>query len=304
MRDLSQEKVWSFISDGTKGEYQKCQFRKTKGVKVENYEDLVAKIAAIQFRNSNYVLLFRGQNQDYRLDDSPKKNSTIRPTLFRRDKGYGVDHWNRLIRNRYEVLEDAENQLIDRWRHHEFEFLSKLERSAVTRWSILQHYEVCDTPLLDVTNSLRIAASFASLSNPSGKTKEAAADDTMADDAYIMVLAVPQISGGVTTCAYEEMQALRLSSICPPTAIRAHLQEGYLIGEYPELQTFDQKMKYELPETDFAMRLIAKFHFNPLTFWKKPDVFPRVTKQALYPNDSDELFDICRSINVDSPTLP
>ena len=304
MRDLSQEIVWSYSEDKPEGGWGKCQVRKTKGVEVENYADLAAKIAAIQFRNSNYVLLFRGQNYDHRLDDSSKQNSTIRPTLFRRDKGYGVDHWNELIRGRYKNLNSAESQLIQKWRNRKFEFLSKLERSAVMRWSILQHYEVCDTPLLDVTHSLRIAASFASLNNPSGKTEADVADDSMVDEAFIMVLAVPQISGGVTTCAYEEMQTLRLSSICPPTAIRANLQEGYLIGEYPELQTFDQKMKYELPETDFGKRLLAKFRFTPKTFWAESDVFPQVFKQALYPNDSDELFDICNSIHVDPPTAP
>ena len=40
----------------------------------------------------------------------------------------------------------------------------RLRRQRILRWSILQHYEICDTPLLDVTQSIRIAASFASRS--------------------------------------------------------------------------------------------------------------------------------------------
>lgn len=298
MRDLSQDKVWSFSADGKSGNFQKCQFRKTRGVKVHNYADLVGKVAAIQFQNSNYVLLFRGQNKDYRIDKSTKKNSTIRPSLFRRDEGHGVDHWNQIVSRRYKKLIAAENKLIQEWRNQGFMFLSKLERSAVIRWSILQHYEVCDTPLLDVTHSLRIAASFASLENPSGNDAQAVANDSMVNEAFIMVLAAPQISGGVTTCSYDSMQTLRLSSLCPPTAIRAHLQEGYLLGEYPELQSFDQKMNYDLPETDFGKRLIAKFRFNPASFWKEEEDFSRIPKKALYPNESDELYDICKSIKT------
>lgn len=37
----------------------------------------------------------------------------------------------------------------------------RLKRQRILHWSILQHYEVSATPLLDVTHSLPIAASFA-----------------------------------------------------------------------------------------------------------------------------------------------
>jgi hypothetical protein len=32
-------------------------------------------------------------------------------------------------------------------------------------WSLLQHYEICDTPLLDLTHSLHVSCSFAFDSN-------------------------------------------------------------------------------------------------------------------------------------------
>jgi hypothetical protein len=53
---------------------------------------------------------------------------------------------------------------------------------------MLQHYEVCPTPLLDVTHSLRVAASFAT-------------EDATDNHAVLYVIAVPQISGAITaTC--------------------------------------------------------------------------------------------------------
>ena len=48
-----------------------------------------------------------------------------------------------------------------------------------------------------------------------------------------------------------------------------HLQEGYLLGEYPEIADFEQKTHYEDYEMDFGQRLIAKFRFNPSTSGKQ-----------------------------------
>ena len=136
------------------------------------------------------------------------------------------------------------------------------------RWAILQHYEICPTPLLDITTSLRIAASFASHDHDG--------------QAYLFVLGVPNLSGAITASAEAGLQIVRLSSVCPPKAIRPHLQEGYLLGEYPEMYDFDQKSHYKHFEIDFGRRLIAKFCFEPKRFWRD-DAFPMVSKEALYP---------------------
>jgi hypothetical protein len=277
MRDLSQDKVWSYSDETPNGGWGKCQVRKHAGTLVNSYKDLAVKVASIQFHNPNLVLFFRGQEADFRIDNSPQKNSTIRPSIFRRDESYGIDNWNAEIRRRYQELAQAETRLVEFWKKEVRDDpagLRRLERSSVIRWAILQHYEVCDTPLLDVTLSLRISASFASLNNASG-------------EAFVMVLAAPQISGAVSACAHNEMQILRLSSLCPPSAIRPHIQEGYLLGEYPELRTFEEKTNLALHETDFGQRLIAKFRFNPATFWNDPD-FPLFSPEALSLSEGDD----------------
>lgn len=40
-----------------------------------------------------------------------------------------------------------------------------VKRKRIVQWSILQHYEVTETPLIDVTQSLKVACSFAVLDN-------------------------------------------------------------------------------------------------------------------------------------------
>lgn len=135
----------------------------------------------------------------------------------------------------------------------------------------MQHYEICRTPLLDVTHSLRIAASFAS-------------DGNQSDDAFVFVIGVPNLSGAVTASSEASIQIVRLSSACPPQAVRPHLQEGYLLGEYPEVADFEQNSHYRYYEMDFGRRLVAKFRFNPSTFWHSPN-YPRASKEALYPRE-------------------
>lgn len=84
---------------------------------------------------------------------------------------------------------------------------------------------------------------------------------------FVFVLAVPNLSGVITASAEADVQIVRLSSVCPPEAIRPHIQEGYLLREYPELGDYDQKLNYANFEVDFGRRLIAKFSLKPKEFW-------------------------------------
>ena len=74
------------------------------------------------------------------------------------------------------------------------------------------------------------------------------------------------------------------------------MQEGYLLGEYPELWDYEQKELYRPFEIDFGRRLIAKFNFNPRSFWKK-GTFPKVAKQVLFPSaEQDPLNKVAQAI--------
>jgi hypothetical protein len=285
MRDFSQEGFWTITHDRPEGTRGGQWARSREPLRVESYNDLAARIASLQFHNPHLVLLFRGQRREY---FSGRRDPTIPPTIFRGSDRHGVRDWNELVFRRFDNLKLAESLLIREWNNRfggrpDFaESTRRLVRSPVIQWAILQHYDVCPTPLLDVTHSLRVALSFASLDNDS-------------ENAFLMVLGAPQISGAVSACAHNEMQVLRLSSLCPPSATRPHIQEGYLLGEYPELRTADQKMNLKLQETDFVRRLVAKFKFHPRDFWNDP-YFPPLPTEALYPDTQDEVFELCRVI--------
>ena len=274
MDTIGQQELWSFV-DGTDEARTTTNggVRRGAGHYIRSYLELATKIAELQFRNRDYVLLFRGQGSDYR---NVKRNSTLKPSLLRpkTKKNPGTV----TLTQRFQELELGESILINQYEIGRLLGLDRLKRQRIVRWSILQHYEVCPTPLLDVTHSLRIAASFATHCGTS--------------EGFLFVLGVPNLSGGITASAEAGLQTIRLSSICPPSALRPHLQEGYLLGEYPEMGAIAQKEHYGHYEIDFGRRLVAKFRFSPPTFWKS-DNFPLVAKSALYPSPKrDPLFEL------------
>lgn len=275
METIGNQQLWSWLDGAEKAEQvSNTKVRKDRGRLVESYLDLAQKIAELQYRNRDYVLMFRGQATDYK---NRQANTSLRPSMFRsrESKSNSAD-----IQMRYDRLRRAEEILIARYSHMGHD---RLKRYQLIRWAILQHYEVCDTPLLDVTSSIRIAASFASMSN--------------SPEAFIYALGLPNVSGAITASAEASVTILRLSSVCPPEAVRPHIQEGYLLGEYPEISTWNQKRQYENYETDFGLRLVAKFRFSPANFWRADRDFPQIPKSALYPaSENDPLLPLMQEI--------
>ena len=270
METIGTSKIWTYSATQSEALPGKCSsVRKSQGHRVNNYMELATKVAELQFKNRDFVLLFRGQAQDHKNRAS---NTSLKPTILRSAQPGKVPGASTLAA-RYEHLQGAETELVAQYEAVGLPGIDRLRRQPILRWAILQHYEVCGTPLLDVTHSLRIAASFAS---------------TDADEAYIFVLGVPHISGAITASAEAGLQIVRLASVCPPSAIRPHIQEGYLLGEYPDLGGIDQKAQYQHYEVDFGRRLIAKFRFNPASFWYKSRYFPQVTHEALYPGETED----------------
>jgi hypothetical protein len=269
METIGQSSLSTYLSDGWHKEgVTNEDIRRDRGYSVGSFSNLVCSVAQLAFYNRDHVLLFRGQGSEYRT--STKMLTSIQPSIFRSG---GVEDWPTTLRARFRRLESADQRLKQLWFDHNLEDETRLVRQLILRWAILQHYEVCATPLLDVTHSLRIAASFASHAGAGVK-------------AMLYVLAVPQLSGAITASAEANLQIVRLSSICPPSARRPHFQEGYLLGEYPEIQTVAQKDNYRLFEIDFGRRLLCKFRLQLRSFWSD-DAFPCVPKKALYPDRRD-----------------
>lgn len=268
METIGKQTLRSFDAEGQISIMTCTNIRKSSGLYVRNFRDLAARVAELQFRNRDFVLLYRGQKADHK---NHAGNTTIRPSILRHTTA-ALKASNDQVESRFHDLITCEANLI----HHINEIISdretrmRMRRERILRWSILQHYEICPTPLLDVTHSLRVAASFAS--------------DDAEEEAFVFALGLPNLSGAVTASVEAGLQIVRLASVCPAVAMRPHIQEGYLLGEYPEVSSADQKGLYESYELDFGRRLLAKFRFNPRSFWTDHE-FPRIERSARYPED-------------------
>ncbi len=245
--------------------------RKSPGHIVKTYRDLIKKLAELAFENPEFVLFMRGQNKDFCADTG----TTLFPTMYRDSLGSETSdkfyYWE--LKDRYEELEKKERMLYKLFGVH---YRKRVSRSKMLRWAILQHYEICPTPLLDVTQSARVAASFAFEGALSSR-----------DYVYLYVLGLPQIHGSITVVSEQALQIVRLTSVCPPTTLRPYFQEGYLLGTYPPVDTLFEKGRYARSEMDCANRLIAKFRLKKVGFWD--DEFQPLGNSALYPEESNSV---------------
>ncbi|MDQ6432856.1 FRG domain-containing protein [Mesorhizobium sp. LHD-90] len=209
---------------------------------VRTFRQLVEHVARLAYINNDEFLFFRGQSNDYR---SRAGGTTLYPGIYRGD---AIPE--REIRHRFDMLDQACKLLIEKWRSQSLEGLRDIRLKRYVQWSILQHYEVHQTPLLDVTHSLRVACSFAQLKRTGGT-------------AYVYVLGLPHVTNRISINSEHEIVNVRLLSICPPAALRPHFQEGYMAGTSDVTTDFDSKT-----ELDFRNRLIAKFAIpDTVAFW-------------------------------------
>jgi hypothetical protein len=135
---------------------------------------------------------------------------------------------------------------------------------------------VTATPLLDITQSLRVACSFAQFRS---------SDPTC----YVYVLGLPYVTNRITINSEHDLVNVRLLSICPPAALRPHFQEGYLAGTADVTTEFESKT-----ELDFRNRLIAKFAIpRARSFWGTG--FDQIPESALYPK-GDQILELCNEL--------
>ena len=242
---------------------------KADAYEISSYKNLVHHVARLSCLNKDHLLLFRGQNNDYL---NKTNSSTFYPTIYRGE---------RITRDELELrinaLNNASSTLVDLLGQEGVEGTPEVKRRKYVQWSILQHYEVCPTPLVDFTQSLRVACSFAL--------------DGASADPYIYVFGLPYLTNRVSINSEHDLVNIRLLSICPPDALRPYFQEGYLAGTDESLDDYESKS-----DLDFNRRLIAKFRISRLAkFWGKG--FSPIPRNALYPA-GDRIDRICKQISA------
>jgi len=266
------DKVATILEEGSFSSYSVVDVAADKGCAVDSYEKLVDLVAEIGYRNPQFTLLFRGQHEDYREPYNPdKKISSLFPSAWRKGpKGRNqaktdMKEWCERLQELKTVFSKADRR--------------RLRAIPERPWAILQHYSSetkCVTPLLDVTDSLRVAASVAT-QGYLGETKNAR------PYGFVFVFGFPAIDQGTTISVDDGLILLRLAAVCPKNARRPHFQHGFLAGTFPTDKLCAGK-KYK----NFALRLIGKLRVSTGdSFW---DIDCPLRERALFP-DFDSLRD-------------
>ncbi len=249
-------------------------------IDISTYEDLMEEIAELSYRNPKAMLFFRGQKKDYRI----KTRFNLKPSIFRTDKK--GEELKKVINDRYQDLKFCSNILVEKIINYDFNHNEKLtdgEKEEIyyieeLQQSILQHYEVCPTPFLDVTQSIRVACTFATLDNEE-------------EYSFVFVFALPYISGRISDNSEEYIKNVRLTGIGTTYAKRPFYQEGFLIqAKYVKIDNV------QLDKLDFNRRLIAAYRFkNDDSFWGSEK---KIEKKNLYP-EKDIMKEICEEVKYE-----
>ncbi len=241
---------------------------KAPAFEANHFRALVEHVARLAYANPDDLLFFRGQDRDYQ---SKAGGTTVYPSIYRGDSLAG-----RELRHRFDLLDQAARLLVDKFKTAKIDGHRELRHKRYIQWSILQHYEVVPTPLLDLTQSLRVACSFAQMRS---------SDSTC----YVYVFGLPYLTNRISINSEHDIVNVRLLSICPPSALRPYFQEGYVAGTADVTTDFDSKT-----ELDFRNRLVAKFAIpRARSFWGSG--FDQIPESALYPK-GDAIFELCANL--------
>lgn len=221
------------------------------GLIVKTYVDLVQCVAEVSYKNREFMPLLRGQVDDHLTIRTLVPKSSIVPTIYRPGPGQRVVKSN-LLNERYQALDIAKLQFL--------KMIDGLQTSAEFRksdyidfdeiaWAVFQHYEVLPTPLIDVTQSLMVACTFA-LTNNTNRY------------GYVYVLGLESMNPTVYFSYNTRHQLIRLMSLMPKIARRPLHQEGYLVGNYPIRRS-------QGTNNNLANRMLAKFRIPTKGFWNR-----------------------------------
>lgn len=240
---------------------------------VTSYRDLFRVVAFLNVMNKRHQLVFRGQSCDLEPTPTLLRGEWTSP----RNGTFGVAADRAYYAAALDTACDrATRVLLDKGlpRHRPFETYGSNPERRVAPWAVVQHYELWPTPLVDLTTSLRVAATFA-LGVPDHH-----------GSGYVYVFAMRGVVSDVMRISKQSrFAAVRLSAVCPPTTERPHLQEGLLAGD----PSFGLHAEVATSRSSLLDRLVAKFRLvdrrpnNRSAFWDRD--FPRHSSRSLLPHD-------------------
>lgn len=256
--DFENETVWERL-DATVN-----RIRASEGYKVTSFRQLMDEVANVTISNKNFEMFYRGQSKDYKNNQAVffkdrKAKSTIYPSICRPEKKddgslkYSLKK-SQVIK-RYADL----SKMIDFVRGNRGNYFNEYY------FALFQHYDILPTPLIDITQSLRVAATFALRKSKTG---------------FLYVFGLPYPNQSISYYSDLGIVLIKLQNVVQVNAIRPRYQEGFLVGKYPIRPT-------KTNSDDLANRMVAKFLVDNTNgdFWDK--YFQPMPEEVLYPKDDE-----------------
>ena len=225
-----------------------CKGLNAHSYQVHRYSELVYLVSLLRFLNQNQFILYRGESKQHTNDQGIL---SFLPGIYRNENNT----------NDFKLLKEKTSKLL------QFEELKNVyqEYTNIIAQGLLQHYEIVRTPFLDLTQSLRVAYSMA--------LNEAEKRQDGRETIFIYLFSVPFFNGYITKI--QDLTLVNLPSVCPPTAMRPLLQEGYLIR-------YNKEESY-----DFNQNLIAEIAIDKKDL-KNNQRFSSIIEGSLLDNPYDE----------------
>lgn len=250
--------------------------RSSDGYIVKSFRELIEEVALVTISNTSYEMFYRGQSKDYLNNQSQyyrdrKPKSTIMPAICRPAlKDDGTPKY--LIRKN--TIKERYEELYGLIRY--FNKINKRRFRDEELMALFQHYEILPTPLIDITQSLRVAATFALQKNKQG---------------YVYVFGLPYPNQSTSYFIDSGIILMKLQNIMSIDALRPRYQEGYLVGKFPFTST-------KTESDDLANRMVAKFRIDDTNgdFW---DIdFTPMPESVLFPQN-DPIEEILKKTKAD-----
>lgn len=251
------------------------------GLKVGSYKELLLKVAELNYSNQDLTLVFRGQSQDFKTNIG-YKSSGLYPTIFRNPPARCSVGAPKVVDFKFKLLNDASSGLRDIASKLPQRVQRNVRNIEVLRWALIQHYEITDTPYLDLTPKIDVALNFA--------LQEAK------DYCYLYVIGLPNQNSIYQGSVTDSIESVYLPRYCPPEFIRPHIQNGFVVGEFPPVKNYQDRR--EAGDTrapyNFHNRMVCKFKI-PVSFNKEG--MANLTSDFLLSSD-DAFLEIAEEIKL------
>ncbi len=243
--------------------------RRSDGYPTKSFRELVELTARVAIWNKQYDIFFRGQNHDYK---NKNDKSDIYPNICRPElnsnREYKASIKTQTIEKRLAQLNYFINYL---YKSERYPPRIRRSRNFIEMdYALIQHYCILPTPLIDITQSLRVAATFALRGSQTG---------------YLYVFGIPYPHGSISYFIDNKIILVKLQNSCPADALRPRYQEGFLVGRFPF-------SPYKAEGDNLATRMLAKFYLDNSDnhFWD--NLFKPLSEKLLFPPKDQKMIEL------------